>query len=93
MANVLATFAQFERRLIGERTRAGLAVKRAQGVRLGRPRVLPASVRRRIVNMRKRGLTYPAIAARLNADHVPTARGRGQWYPSTIHDIVAGEKR
>src|SRR5205823_6536696 len=37
IANVLATFAQFERRLIAERTRAALAVKRSQGVRLGRP--------------------------------------------------------
>ncbi len=35
MANVLATFAQFERRLISERTREALAVKRAQGVQLG----------------------------------------------------------
>ena len=31
MANVLATFAHFERRLIGERTRAALAVKKSQG--------------------------------------------------------------
>ena len=37
MASVLAVFAQFERRLIGQRTRDALAVKRAQGVRLGRP--------------------------------------------------------
>jgi DNA invertase Pin-like site-specific DNA recombinase len=36
MANVLAAFAQFERRLIGQRTKDALAVKRAQGVRLGR---------------------------------------------------------
>jgi hypothetical protein len=31
MANVLATFAQFERGLIGQRTRDALAVKKAQG--------------------------------------------------------------
>jgi len=36
MANVLAVFAQFERRLIGQRTREALAIKRQQGVRLGR---------------------------------------------------------
>ena len=41
MANVLAVFAQFERRMIGQRTKDALAVKRAQGVRLGRPTVLP----------------------------------------------------
>jgi DNA invertase Pin-like site-specific DNA recombinase len=33
MAQVLAVFAELERRLIGERTKAALAVKRAQGVR------------------------------------------------------------
>jgi DNA invertase Pin-like site-specific DNA recombinase len=48
MANMLATFAQFERRLIWERTREALAVKKAQGVRLGRPRTLPQAAVRRI---------------------------------------------
>ena len=32
MANMLATFAQFERRLISRRTKEALAVKRASGV-------------------------------------------------------------
>ena len=53
MANVLATFAQFERRLIGQRTREALAAKRAAGVRLGRPLSLPADVRARIVSERQ----------------------------------------
>src|SRR5438067_13177162 len=48
MANVLATFAQFERRLISQRTREALAVKRAQGVRLGRSRTMDEKTIRRI---------------------------------------------
>lgn len=36
IANLIASAAQYERRLIGQRTREGLAAKRAQGVRLGR---------------------------------------------------------
>jgi hypothetical protein len=44
MANVLATFAQFERRLISQRTKEALAVKKAPGVRLGRPLQLPEGV-------------------------------------------------
>ena len=48
MANMLATFAQFERRLISQRTKEALAVKKAQGVRLGRPPTLPQAVVRRI---------------------------------------------
>jgi DNA invertase Pin-like site-specific DNA recombinase len=43
-ANVIASAAQYERRLIGQRTREGLAAKRAAGVRLGRPSVLPVEV-------------------------------------------------
>lgn len=34
---ILATLAQFERELIGERTKAGMAAARRRGVRLGRP--------------------------------------------------------
>ena len=37
MANMLATFAQFERRLIGQRTKEALEIKKASGVPLGRP--------------------------------------------------------
>jgi len=45
LASMLAVFAQWERRLIGQRTTDALAVKRAQGVRLGRPPAIPADVR------------------------------------------------
>src|SRR5437870_13276846 len=71
MANVLATFAQFERRLISQRTKEALAQKRAQGVRLGRPPSLPRQVERRILRERDAGRTFAAIAERLNASGVP----------------------
>ncbi|KQU34213.1 recombinase family protein [Rhodococcus sp. Leaf233] len=48
-ANTLATFAQFERRLIGERTNAALAAEKGQGVALDRSRQMPTAVARRIV--------------------------------------------
>jgi DNA invertase Pin-like site-specific DNA recombinase len=88
MANVLAVFAQFERRLIGERTRDALAAKRTQGIRLGRPPSLPRSVRHRIMQERERGKTLASIAERLNADGVPTAHGGQRWYPATIRKIL-----
>jgi DNA invertase Pin-like site-specific DNA recombinase len=47
IANVLATFAQCERRSISQRTRAALALKRSQGVRLGRPPAHAPGLRRR----------------------------------------------
>ena len=90
MAHMTAVFAQLERRLIGERTRAALAVRKAQGVRLGRPPVLPEQLRRRIRRQRARGLTLQAIADRLTAAGVPTAHGGVRWYPSTVRWVLGG---
>ncbi len=84
MANMTAVFAQLERRLIGERTKAALAMRQAQGVRLGRPVVLPASVRRRIAKSRAGGLTLRAIAEDLNQARIPTAHGGQLWYASSV---------
>jgi DNA invertase Pin-like site-specific DNA recombinase len=79
MASVVATFAQFERRLIGQRTRDALAVKRAQGVRLGRPREISAEVVERIGELHAAGCSVAAIARKLNEENVPTPRG-GRWH-------------
>ncbi len=89
MANVLATFAVYERRLTGQRTRDALAVKRAQGVRLGRPRSIPDDVRDRIRALHGDGLSLPKIAAALEQNGVPTARGGRRWYPSTVRAVIA----
>lgn len=88
MANVLATFAQFERRLIGQRTKEALAIKRSQGVTLGRPKAVPSEIIERIRALRTSGATYAAIAAELNARCVPTAHGGRQWHGSTIHALL-----
>ncbi len=89
MANMLATFAQFERRLISQRTRDALAVKRASGVRLGRPPTVPQAVVQRIQRQRQRGDSLRAIADSLNSDDVPTAQGGAQWYAATVRGILA----
>jgi len=65
LASVIATFAQLERRLIGQRTRDALAVRKQQGVRLGRPRSVAPADAGRAQRLRARGLTLCAIAARL----------------------------
>jgi DNA invertase Pin-like site-specific DNA recombinase len=91
VANVLATFAQFERRLIGQRTKEALAVKKANGVKLGRPRELDPTVREMIFDMRERGFTYGHIASSLNTDNIPTAHGGKKWWPETVRGIVQSE--
>jgi len=86
---VLATFSQFERRLIGQRTKEALAAKKAQGVRLGRPPVLPQRVVRRIERERARGNSLQKIADALNAAAVPTAHGGARWHASTVRGVLA----
>jgi len=88
LVNVLASFAQYERRLIGQRTREGLAQKRAAGVQLGRPAVLLEKIQRRIVQGRRRGLSLRQIADVLNRDQVPTAHGGREWYASTVRGVL-----
>lgn len=90
-AGMMTVFSQLERRLIGQRTRDALAVKRAQGVRLGRPSVLPAPVVARIVAAGATGESLRTIGAALTADGVPTARGGATWHASTVRAVLAGQ--
>ena len=89
LVNVLATFSQFERRLIGQRTKEALAAKKAQGVRLGRPPVLPRAVELRIKRARDRGDSLQKIADGLNASAVPTAHGGKRWHAATVRGVLA----
>ena len=82
MAGMLAVFAQFERRLISERTRAGLAVARANGwdpAALARRRWSGSSGKRaarerRILKLRAEGLSQREIAAALGLHKETVAR-------------------
>ena len=87
MAHVMASFAQFERRLISERTSAALEAAKRRGQRLGRPILTPEPVRRRIAREKARGRTLQAIADRLNADQVATASGK-PWGTSSVQKIL-----
>ena len=98
LANVVLSTAQYERRVIGERTKAGLAAARAKGTTkdgrplvLGRPQKLGDDVVRRIVADRAAGRSLPAIARSLVADGVPTAQGGVSWYPSTVAGVLKSQ--
>lgn len=88
LASVMASAAQWERRIIGQRTREALAVRKAQGVRLGRPVVMSPEVAGRIASLRREGLSLAAIAESLNNDEVPTAQGGARWHPSTVRAVL-----
>ena len=88
MANILGSFAEYERQLIGQRTKDGLAARRAAGVRLGRPVSLDPAIRARIRDERAAGRSFRAIAELLNAEGVPTAQGGSQWWPKTVRQVA-----
>ncbi len=88
IAHLLATIAPCERRLISQRTREALALKRAQGVRLGRPPTMSPYVIERIRRERAAGNSLAAIANGLNADRIPTAQGGRRWYPATVRHTL-----
>lgn len=92
LASVMAAAAQWERRIIGQRTKDALAVKRSQGVRLGRPRSLPDAVRARIVGEHQAGAGWSTIARGLEADGIATAQGGARWYPATVRSIYRAER-
>nr|WP_313774280.1 recombinase family protein [Mycobacterium sp.] len=87
IAGQLILFAQYERELIGERTKAGLAAKKARGERIGRPRLATPGVVRRIVLDRNAGLSFGRIARALETEAILSPAGRPTWQASTVRRI------
>src|SRR5688500_18124406 len=96
LRRTLDLVSEVERRMIGERTKAALAAKRARGEPVSHPPLgarvrngrLVAHAGERAALERARvlrdrwGRTWRAIAAALDAEH-PRPRGR-RWYPNSV---------
>ncbi|MFG5380089.1 recombinase family protein [Yoonia sp. R2-816] len=67
MYHMISMFAQFERDMISERTRAGLAARKAKGKSLGRKSVIePGSYKwNQVVHLMREGLSFVQIADQL----------------------------
>ena len=72
MLNLLAAFSEFERELIVERTRAGLARARRAGKAIGRPKVIVN--RDRLAELSARGLSSGQIASQVGGISPATVR-------------------
>jgi DNA invertase Pin-like site-specific DNA recombinase len=88
LAGMMAQVAQFERRMIGLRTREALAVKKSQGIVGGRRPNLTADVITKAQECRAQGMTYAKIADLFNAQGIPTAQGGKAWHPATIQKVL-----
>lgn len=89
--DLLATALRRDRALHGQATRQGMAIRRAQGVRLGRPSQLSAELVARIVRDHDAGASLRTIAAALTGEGIPTARGGAQWTHSTVQAVLLGQ--
>jgi len=73
MAGLLAVFAAFEREILGERTRAGLAQARLDGKRLGRPATAVAHAAE-IRRLHRAGVARAEIARRVQIGRTSVRR-------------------
>lgn len=87
IANIIMALAQWERRIIGQRTKDALAVVRENGTRLGRPRGVGEDTAALIRVLRNGGRGYHAIARLLNEEAVPTGQGAAKWHASTVRAV------
>ena len=87
MMNLLASVSQWEREVIGERTRDAMQHLKAQGQVYSRLVFDNATTLAQIHTRRAGGATLQEIADELTAAGVPTVRG-GVWAPATMMGIL-----
>lgn len=87
IANIIMALAQWERRIIGQRTTLALEQVKSRGTRLGRPTVITPDARAIVRAMRRQGSSYRQIAAALDAAGEPTPQGGTRWHASTVRII------
>jgi len=105
--NIVTVISEWERGVIGERTREALAYKRRNGEGVGAlpygftlakdgkhlvPVLAEGKVLTRINKERAKGTSYDRIADGLNADRIRTKRG-GRWYAMTVRSVLATARR
>lgn len=84
VANIIMALAQWERRIIGQRTKDALSVVKDRGVALGRPVMMDPATVTMMRLLRSNGRSYGAVAKMLNDEGVPTAQGGAKWHASTV---------
>jgi DNA invertase Pin-like site-specific DNA recombinase len=93
MAQMLATFSEYEREMISKRTKDALAQRKSRGLPIGRPRLVRPEIVRRIVVERQSGRSFRAIALDLTASHLMSPSGRPVWQESTVRRIFQATQR
>jgi DNA invertase Pin-like site-specific DNA recombinase len=87
-ASIMASFAEFERRRIGERTKAAMSVAKSRGVHCGRRSLASTELISEIVAKRGAGLTLRAIASELSSEGVATLGGAQAWSAESVRLLL-----
>ena len=91
-AQIQATFAEFERRRIGERTKDGLAIAKAKGLKLGGSKpVIPFETVQLIALARQADKTFRQIADDLNALLITTSKGT-PWSAGSVDWVLKSQR-
>lgn len=92
IAHVFAVFAQWEREMIAQRTREGLAEARRRGARF-RPAIADdPELLQTIRDLRDCGESLRAICCELERMEVPTVRGGARWSPSALQSVLGYQR-
>jgi DNA invertase Pin-like site-specific DNA recombinase len=84
---IFASIAEFERELIRDRVRSGIAAARAKGKRLGRPRVCVDSSK--IVRLRAQGLSWAKIGEQMGIGEGTARRTALRLAKAPVSDYLA----
>lgn len=87
MMHLLISVSQWERRVIGERTKAAMQHLKAQGSAVGRAGFDDTTILARITEERAQGRSYQEIAQGLIRNGIPSGRG-GQWTAMTVRRMA-----
>lgn len=86
VAQIMMVLAEWEREMIGDRTKSALRMAAAKGTRLGRPSGVDPETVRLIRVLRDSGRSWAKIADALDREGVPTGQG-GQWHGATVRRL------
>jgi DNA invertase Pin-like site-specific DNA recombinase len=92
MLNLMANVAQLERRMISQRTKDALAVKKAQGFKLGRPEVIAAEIVNKVRQLHSDGLSIRAIVKLMNEEGIEPTEG-SKFHVATVQRILKKEDK
>lgn len=84
--HVMIALAQWEREMIGDRTKAALKAVRARGTKIGRKAGVGKDTLQLIGALRRSGLSWQKVANSLEREGVDTGQG-GKWHAATVRKL------